>query len=113
MKRHCPRCGKPTAIVVTSKQHATRLGEVTEQEWRCEDCFKHFKLHSPKWDAFWLVFAVAMIAFGIAVIAGAGNVKASQRTGLTLLLLAQGIAAGAYSAHLVRLRKRSPLVSGE
>jgi hypothetical protein len=54
-----------------------------------------------------------MIAFGIAVIAGAGNVKASQRTGLTLLLLAQGIAAGAYSAHLVRLRKKAPLVSGE
>ena len=113
MKRQCPRCGKPTAIVVTSKQLATRLGEVSEQEWRCEDCFKHFKLHSPKWDAFWIVFAVAMIAFGIAVIAGVKSVKESQRTALTLILFAQGIAAGAYSAHLVRLRKKAPLVSGE
>jgi len=110
MKRHCPRCGKPTAIVVTTKQHATRLGEVSEQEWRCEDCFKHFKLHSPRWDAFWVVFAAAMLVFGILVIAGYKSVKESQRTAITVILFGQAIAAGAYSAHLMRLRKRAPLV---
>lgn len=110
MKRRCPACGKPTAIVVTSKQHATRIGEVTEQEWRCEDCFKHFKIHSPAWDGFWMIFAVAMTVFGIAVVAGVKSVEDSQRIPILLILFGQGIAAGLYSAHLLRLRKRAPLV---
>jgi len=113
MKRHCPRCDKPTAIVVTTKQHATRLGEVAEQEWRCEDCFKHFKLHSPKWDAFWIFFAVAMFVCGILVIAGVKTVKDSQRIPILILLFGQSVAAGVYSAYLVRLRKKSPPVAGE
>jgi hypothetical protein len=109
-KRHCPRCGKPTAIVVTAKQHDTELGQVQEQNYRCEDCFLHFKMHSPKWDAFWAFFAVCMLIVGVAVVAGVKSVEESQRTPITLLLFGMGVAAGLYALHLVRIRKKAPLV---
>ncbi len=109
-KRHCPRCGKPTAIVVTEKQHDTELGQIAEQNYRCEDCFLHFKMHSQAWDAFWGVFAMAMLLAAIAVIAGVQAVQQNQRTAITLLLLAMGGGAGYYTMRLVRLRKKAPLV---
>ena len=110
MKRHCPRCGKPTAIVVTSQQLATRMGAVTEEAWRCEDCFHHFKLHSPKWDALWIVFAIAM--FGCGVMTSLGyKVKPDQRDAVTALVFAMALASGIYAAILVRTRKKARLVS--
>lgn len=112
MKRHCPRCGKPAAIVVTTQHHATRIGEVAEEEWRCEDCFKHFKLHSPKWDAFWLLFAVIMFALGTATALGF-KVEPDQRVPVTVLLFAMAAGAGAYAAVTLRTRKLARPVSGE
>src|SRR5512139_320693 len=116
MKRHCPRCGEPAAIVVTSMQHATRIGAISEEHWRCEACFKHFRLHGLKWDAFWLFFGAVFFGSGIATIAGLTPVKADQRVKVIAWLLVMGGAALAYGAHCVRLRKQAPLVrdgSGE
>lgn len=110
MPRHCPRCGKPTAIVVTAKQHATELGAVVEQEWRCEDCFKHFKIHSLIWDVFWMFAAVCFLFAGIGVAAGLVSAQENQRTAIILLLLAMGSAAGIYSATCLRTRLRAALV---
>ena len=110
MKRHCPRCGKPTAIVVTSKELATRIGQVTEEEWRCEDCFKHFKLHSPMFQLFWLVAGIIFLAFGVVTAAGF-KVDADQRVPVTLLLFAMGSAAFGYGVFVLRLRKKAPVVS--
>jgi len=110
MKRHCPRCGKPAAIVVTSKQHATRIGEVTEEEWRCEECFKHFKLHSPLYQAFWLVAGILFLAFAVAVSAGF-RVDPDQRVPVAVLLFAMGGAAAGYGAYALRLRSKAPVVT--
>lgn len=112
MKRHCLRCGKPTAIVVTSKQHATRMGTLTEEAWRCEDCFYHFKLHSPKWDALWIVFAVAMVACGVMTSLGY-RVKPDQRVSVTALLFAMGIASGIYALVITRTRIKARPVAGD
>jgi hypothetical protein len=108
MKRYCPSCGKPAATVLTAKDHATRMGKVTEEMWRCAECFKDFKLHSQKWDAFWLVFGVGFTVVGILIGLDIGaHAKPSDRTALTVLIAGQGIAAAAYSIHLARIRKRA------
>lgn len=110
MKRHCPRCGKPEAIVVTSQAHATRMGKVEEENWRCEDCFFHFKLHSPKWDAFWILFAVVMVGAGIAAFAGLVKTKPDERTLMGVILVASGLGAGIYGGLCLRTRTKSPPV---
>lgn len=107
MRRHCPRCAAPAAIVVTSKLHETEIGNVDEQDWRCEECFYHFKLHSPIWSAFWFVVGIVALVAGIGVIAGFVETKPSERTLLAMITLGAAIASIVYAGLEARRRKRA------
>ena len=111
MRRHCPRCGKPTAIVVTAKTHESPdLGKIIEEEWRCEDCFKHFKLHSPIWDGFWIVAGIAFLVAAVGCAAGWFKAQENQRTMIAVLLFAMAAGAGLYGVSCLRTRSKAPPV---
>ena len=107
MNRHCPRCDKPTAIVIATKQHPTRMGKVTEEEWRCEDCYRSFKIHSPMWHVFWLFTGVVFAAVGVAAFAHLVRVDESQRVMMGVLLIALGAGAGWYGWQAMRMRQKA------
>jgi hypothetical protein len=111
MRRHCPRCDKPAAIVITQKTHDTELGNIVDQEWRCEDCFYHFKLSTPFWHQFIIFFGVVMIAAGVGAALGFVAVEEGQRTLMVILLCSLGAGAIAYGLGRAKLHKKARPVS--
>jgi len=111
MKRHCPRCGKPEAIVVTTKtHHSADLGRIDEENWRCEDCFFHFKLHSPIWDGFWILAGIVFTVCAILGALGVVKIQKGQEMLMVLILSACGLGAGIYGYSCARMRAKAPPV---